>query len=164
MVSLQCLCENGCIFYILPCGSVHHQCNSDNPGAPIALSYFWFLCNVLCPSLYMLVPSGLTSLLHPQKRLQIIMMTKPREFVLYFENYCFALHEGTSCLSLGSPGNHFPSSCHQIRIQQGHLEDHLGWELLPFTTPAGLLCAEVRRLCMRWFHDHYSDRGYLNIL
>lgn len=91
-------------------------------------------------------------------------MTKPREFLLYFENDCFVLHGGASCLSLGSPGNHLLTSCHQICIEQGHLEAHLGWELLPFTIPAGLLWAEVRLLCVQWIHDHHSDRGYLSIL
>lgn len=57
------------------------------------------------------------------------MMKKPREFLLYFVNDCFVLHEGTSCPSLGSPRNHFQASCHQIHIKQGHLEAHLGWEL-----------------------------------
>lgn len=113
---------------------------------PIALSYFWFLCSVVCHSLYMLAPSGLTRLLHPQKRLQIIMMTKPREFLLYFASDCFVLHDGASCVSPGSPGNHLLASCHHIHIKQGHLEAHLGWELLPFTVPAGLPCLEVRLL------------------
>lgn len=58
------------------------------------LSYLWFLCGVLCHSLYMLVPSGLTSLLHPQKWLQIIMMTKPREFFALFWKWLFCVAWG----------------------------------------------------------------------
>lgn len=47
---------------------------------------------------------------------------------------------------------------------QGHLEAHLGWEPLLFTISSGLLRAEMRLLCMWWISDHYSDRGYFNIL
>lgn len=85
-----------------------------------------------------------------------------RIFLLYFENDCFVLHDGTSCISLGAPGNHLLTSCHQIHIKQGHPEAHLGGSC-SFTIPAGLPWPEVR-LCMRWIHDHCNERNYLNIL
>lgn len=64
----------------------------------------------------------------------------------------------------GRLATHLLASCHQIPIEQGHLEAHLEWELFPFTIPAGCLWAEVRLLCMQWIHGHHSDRGYWSIL
>lgn len=48
-----------------------------------------------------------------------------RIFLLYFENDCFVLHDGTSCISLGAPGNHLLTSLHQTHIKRGHPEAHL---------------------------------------
>lgn len=129
---------------------------------PIALSYLWFLCNVLCPWLYILVPSGLTSLLHPQKRLQIITMTKPRDFLLYFKNDWFVLHGGASCLSLGS----LATICLRPAIRSMSKDI---WKLIwgghcSFHHPCWPSWAELRLLSMQWIHDHHSDRRYLNIL
>lgn len=47
--------------------------------------------------------------------------------------------------------------------QAGASGSSFGWELLPFTIPAGLPWPEVR-LCKRWIHDHFCERGYLNVL